>query len=100
MRSERTLSMVEAKEQLACLPEMFEQEMEEWHDIGVVAVTHHDKPVLAILPWELYESIMETLEILSDEEPMVDMRQGIKDALEGKGVPLEVVEKELGLLEP
>ena len=97
MGNERTFSIVEAREQLTRLPEMFEQEMEEQHDISAVAVTRHNKPVLAILPWELYESIIETLEILGDEELMADIRQGIKDALEGKGEPLELVEKELGL---
>ncbi len=97
MGNERTFSIVEAREQLTRLPEMFEQEMEEQHDISAVAVTRHNKPVLAILPWELYESIIETLEILGDEELMADIRQGIKDALEGKGKPLEVVRQELGL---
>lgn len=97
MGNERTFSIVEAREQLTRLPEMFEQEMEERHDISAVAVTRHNKPVLAILPWELYESIIETLEILGDEELMEDIRQGIKDALEGKGKPLEVVRQELGL---
>ena len=97
MGNERTFSIVEAREQLTRLPEMFEQEMEEQHDISTVVVTRHNKPVLAILPWELYESIIETLEILGDEELMADIRQGIKDALEGKGKPLEVVRQELGL---
>jgi antitoxin YefM len=52
--------------------------------------------VLAILPWELYESIVETLEILGDEEQMAELRQSIQEAAEGKGESWEAVKKELG----
>ncbi len=97
MGIKHALSIVEAREQLTRLPEMFDQELEEQHQVSAVAVTRHNKPVLAILPWELYESIVETLEILGDEELMADLRLGLKEALEGKGETLEDVKKELGL---
>lgn len=45
---------------------------------------------------EKYESIMETLEILADEEQMVALRQGAQEALEGQGKPWKTVKKELG----
>ena len=33
-----------------------------------ISVTNHGKEVFALLRWDTYESIAETLEILSDEE--------------------------------
>jgi antitoxin YefM len=86
-----TYSISEIREEITRLPEQFEQEP------GAVTVTRHGKPVMAILPWELYESIMETLEIMGDAELMAAFRQGVREIAEGKGRPWEDVKKELGL---
>jgi antitoxin YefM len=88
---ENTYSISEIREEITRLPEQFEQEP------GAVTVTRHGKPVMAILPWELYESIMETLEIMGDAELMAAFRQGVREMAEGKGRPWEDVKKELGL---
>ena len=61
-----------------------------------MTVTRHGKPVMAILPWELNESIMETLEIMGDAELMAAFHQGIKDIGEGRIQPLDDVLKEIG----
>lgn len=87
----RTYSISEIGDVIAHLPEQFEHEPE------AVAVTRHGKPVMAILPWELYEAIMETLEVVSDQELMAAFRQGVQELTEGKGRPWEDVKKELGL---
>ncbi len=60
-----------------------------------ISVTSRGKEVLAILPWEVYESITETLEILSDPEMMEQLRQSIKEINEGKGIPWKEVENKL-----
>jgi len=86
-----TYSISEIREQINRLAEQFEHEPE------AVTVTRHGKPIMAILPWELYESIMETLEIIGDAELMAAFRQGVKELAEGKGRPWEDVKKELGL---
>jgi antitoxin YefM len=86
---ENIYSISEIREQITRLPEQFEQEPE------AVTVTRHGKPVMAILPWELYESIMETLEIMGDAELMAAFRQGVKDMEEGRIKPLDDVLKEL-----
>jgi len=88
---ENTYSISEIREEITRLPEQFEQEP------GAVTVTRHGKPVMAILPWELYESIMETLEIMGHAELMAAFRQGVREMAEGKGRPWEDVKKELGL---
>ena len=62
-----------------------------------VEVTNRGKPVLAILPWDLYESMMETMEILADKELMDQVRQGIKEYKKGKGLLLKDVRKRLAL---
>ena len=87
---ENIYSISEIREQITRLPEQFEHEPE------AVTVTRHGKPVMAILPWELYESIMETLEIMGDAELMAAFRQGVKDMEEGRIKPLDDVLKESG----
>jgi antitoxin YefM len=87
---ENTYSISEIREEITRLPERFEQEPE------AVTVTRHGKPILAILPWELYESIMETIEIMGDIESMAAFRQGVRDIEEGRVKPLDDVLKELG----
>jgi PHD/YefM family antitoxin component YafN of YafNO toxin-antitoxin module len=49
------------------------------------------------MPWDLYESIAETLEIMGDDELMAALRQGIKEIEAGKGVPWPQVKRALDL---
>ena len=62
-----------------------------------MAVTRRGKPVLAVMPWELYEAIVETLEVMGDEDLMAALRQSIKEANEGKVIPWEQAKRKLGL---
>ncbi len=87
---ENTYSISEIREQITRLPEYFERKPE------VVTVTRHGKPIMAILPWELYESIIETLEVLGDDELMAAFRRGVQDIEAGRGQSWEEVKKELG----
>jgi prevent-host-death family protein len=64
-------------------------------DAGAVTITQQGKPVLALLSWDLYESLIETLEILDDKEMMAALRQGIREAKAGKGIPWDVARKRL-----
>jgi prevent-host-death family protein len=85
------LPIIKARDRLTSLPEELAEEP------GAIAVTRRGEPVLAILPWELYESIVETLEILSDEELMAALRQSIKEVSEGKAVSWDRAKQELNL---
>ena len=87
----RTMPIIEARNKLTSLPEEFEKEPE----LGALAVTRRGKPVLAVMPWELYESIIETMEILGDEELMAALRQGIKDIEEGNIISWEEAQHRL-----
>ena len=88
----QSIPIMEARSKLTSLPEDLMEPQPR-----AVAVTRRGEPVLAILPWELYESIVETMEILGDEELMADLRQGIREAEAGKGIPWEQVKKRLRL---
>ena len=88
-----TMSMVEARRRLTQLPEAFEGNPDE----QAVEVTRRGKPVLAILPWDDYESIVETLEIMSDPELMAAIRISLEQAERGEVIPWEQVKAELDL---
>ena len=62
-----------------------------------IAITRNGKPVLAVLPWEFYEGLVETLEILGDEEQLKSLRRGIEDVRRGRSSSHEDAKERLGL---
>ena len=49
---------------------------------GIVCVTKHGRPAVAMLPWKAYERVQEllaTIEVLSDEELVEQIRRGERD---------------------
>ena len=80
-----TLTISKARNRLLRLP----KELARPGEPKALTVTQHGKPVLAILPWEFYDSLLETLEVLGDAEFMASLRKGIRDLKDGKGIPLE-----------
>ncbi len=87
------IPIIEARNKLTSFPEKFERDPES----GAVAVTRRGRPVLAIVSWDLYESIIETLEILGDEKAMAALRQGIREAARGRSIPWAKARTRLGL---
>jgi antitoxin YefM len=87
------LAMAEARKQLPQLAD----DLEKHPEIGAIKITRRGKPVLAVLSWDLYESVLETMEIMSDPELMADFRQGVKEMKEGKAIPLEQFKRDIGL---
>lgn len=59
-------------------------------------ITRRGKPEAVILSEEDYESLLETLEILSDQKLMKSIKKAQEDLRKGKGVPWEKVKKKLG----
>lgn len=91
-----TFSISEVQKEITRLPEHFEEEP------GAVTVTQHGKPVMAILPFNTYRSLLETiealqetLEILQDEELMTTFRESVKALQSGELVDWEDVKLEL-----
>lgn len=91
---DHSLSIIEAQDQLPNLPDQFEKDIAN-QKVPVVKVMQDNKPVLAILPWDLYESIMETLEVLSDDKQMALLRQGLIEAVAERGIPRQTAKEEL-----
>jgi len=89
-REIKELNTVDARRKLTRLPEELEAEP------ATVAVTRRGKPVLAIMTWEDYQTILETLEILSDDEAVAQLRHSINEVKEGKTIPWEEAKARLG----
>ena len=89
-RETQELTMVDARRELTKLPERLEARP------TTVAVTRRGKPVLAIMTWEEYEAILETLQILSDDEAVEQLRRSIHEVKEGKAIPWEEAKARLG----
>ena len=87
------LGITEARAKLMALAD----ELRRHPEPGALTVTRRGKPVLAILPWELYESLVETLEVLGDESLMADLRRSIDDLRKGSVHDWADVKRGLGL---
>lgn len=80
-RETRELTTVDARKELTKLPEKLGA------NPATVAVTRRGKPVLAIMTWADYQAILETMEILNDDEALEQLRHSIKEVKEGKTIP-------------
>ncbi len=89
----RSMGMIEARRKLTALPEEFREDP----DLEAVAITRRGKPVLALMPWDLYESVIETLEIMGDKELMALVRKGVEDIKHGRILTTEELRRELKL---
>ena len=61
----------------------------------IVQITQHNKPAAAVMSWDFFESLMETLEILSDPETTASLRRGEQDIESGRTADWETVKKQL-----
>jgi len=59
-------------------------------------VTRHGKPEAVILAEEDYESLLETLDILSDQKLMKDIKKAQQELKKGKGITWEKAKQKLG----
>ena len=85
------MSISEARKNLSNLPA-------DLHDNPrSISLTRYGEPVMALMPWELFESIQATLEIMSDPELVEELRQSIMDIKAGRTRPLSEFKAELGL---
>ena len=96
--SEHILSISEAQKELMRLPEQFEEQPE------AVTITRYGKPVMSILAYDTYrslletiDSLLETIEILHDEELMATFRESVEALRKGELVDWEDAKRELGL---
>ena len=83
------MPLADAQEILAQLPERLAEGKQP------LALTRSGDPVLAVLPWDLFESLVETLEIMSDHSLMAAIRDDLSGADEQTLVPIEQLLAEL-----
>jgi PHD/YefM family antitoxin component YafN of YafNO toxin-antitoxin module len=62
-----------------------------------ISVTNHGKEVFALLRWDTYESIAETLDIISDEALYDDLKIGIKQFENDSLIDFEDFKKSLNV---
>lgn len=62
-----------------------------------ISVTNHGKEVFALLRWDTYESIAETLDIISDETLYAELKIGVKQFEENKLIDFEDFKKTLNV---
>ena len=85
----KSIPITDARHELTSLPEQLQEEE------GAVAVTRRGEPVMALMLWDFYEALTETLEILAEEDLMQALRESVEAARSGKGVPWEEAEETL-----
>jgi antitoxin YefM len=83
----KDIPITTARHALTSLPEQLEQEP------SAVAITRRGKPVLVVLPWEMYETLLETLEVLGDPELMEALRRSLEEIESGQAIPWEEAER-------
>ena len=84
------LTITEARNRFTKLPD-------ETANNRIFAVTRRNKEVMAVMSWDLYEGLLETMEILADKDMMEDFRRGLDDIQSGRTYDLEESRKRLGL---
>lgn len=87
----RTIPIAQARNMLANLPEQLAGDT----DDCATVITRRGKPVLAVMSYEFFDSLIETLDIMSDHELMDSLKKGINDIKEGKTTPWEKVKAEI-----
>lgn len=63
----------------------------------VIPITRQGRPVMALMSWEMFESLVDTIEILSDPALMSQIKESEKAIAEGRTVPFSEVMAELGI---
>jgi antitoxin YefM len=85
----RFLTITETRKQLLDLPDQLKDEP--------VIITKHGKPAMVALDYEQFESLMETIEVLSDSDFMTALNQSVAQVEKGETITLEDAIARLGL---
>ena len=64
---------------------------------GAVSLTSRGKPVLVVMTWELFESLCETIEIMSDSDLMVGINAGQEQNPPSHAITLDELKARLEL---
>lgn len=87
-----SLNITEARSKLLSMPRSLKE-----GGPHAVEVTQRGKAVLAILPFDLYESLLETLDVLAEPDLAAELRRSLAELQAGKAIPWSKAKKTLGL---
>jgi PHD/YefM family antitoxin component YafN of YafNO toxin-antitoxin module len=59
--------------------------------VRAVKITRRKEPVMALMPWELFESLIETIDVMADERLMRELRGSLADIKAGRVLTLDQV---------
>ena len=63
----------------------------------VIPITRQGRQVMALMSWETFETLVDTIEILSDPELTSQINESEKAIAEGRTIPFSEVMAELGI---
>ena len=63
----------------------------------IIAITRRNKEIMALMSWELYQGLLETIEILGDPQLMKDLKRGMEQVRSGETYTVKQARKRLGL---
>ncbi len=86
----QSIPITEARNKFMKLPDQAAKDQ-------IIAVTRRNREVMAVMSWEMYEGLLETLEVLSDRELMNNLRKGVEDVKAGRTHSLSEAYERLGL---
>lgn len=85
----KQMNIAEARKRISKLEDEFTDEEK------IISITKHNKPVLAVMPWDFYEALMETLEVITDKDLMQQLKSSINQITEGKTISWKKAKEEL-----
>lgn len=88
------VTLTEARNQLLRLAGEIERQPD-----TVIEVRKRGKRVMTLMSAELYDSLVETLEILADESVTPKLKQALREIERGRGIPWKTAKSKLGLEE-
>ena len=86
----RPISLTDARGRLMQLPAQLAEEPN-----TTLEVTRRGEPVLAIMSWQLYESLIVTLLVLGDHELMNALKASLADIAAGRTFSTDEVRRQL-----
>jgi len=86
----QSIPITEARNKFMKLPDQAAKDQ-------IIAVTRRNREVMAVMSWEMYEGLLETLEVLFDRDLMDNLKKGIEDVKAGKTHSLSEAYERLGL---
>ena len=86
----KSMTLTEARTKLLDLAKKMERDPS-----LIVEVVKRGRRVLTMMPAELYEAILETLEVLSDEDAATQLRRALREIDAGKGIRWEAAKRKL-----